>query len=437
MTALAFKPVAPQLRRAKVLLIGEAGVGKTHAALTFPNPAVIDAEGSIDWFADRFKFVAVPTKSYADVRDLVTSVRTGKVKCDTLIIDSLTSVYNGLVNAATLERQKQGSDDLRPLDWGRIKRKFSSLLDELYHQLPVHVVCVGWIKPEYAKPGDKVMGKSVSANDLVKIGETFDGDRKTLYAFDFAFKILDNNGKKTRALVIKSRSGKLVQGQVIEDFGWQTLKALLPAGATTYQGMSDEEQETRDAGVLEAKEPRNAQPATSKPPEDPSALLEPGTPEYDYIMEQVMALDNHDAAAEIIEAATGGLGNHPSAVPKSLARKVASALLHAVKAKAVSPAVSPAVHGGAGGPPVDTSPPLPSRDEKSREVARTALMAMCSREGVSDEVRHRIALSMFGNESTKNLDATAMRELRTMIGLYICDPKRNLEAWLESNVRDE
>lgn len=268
MTALAFKPVAPQLRRAKVLLLGEAGVGKTHAALTFPKPAVIDAEGSIDWFADRFKFIAVPTKSYADVRDLLGNVRNGQTKCETIVIDSLTSIYNGLVNAATIERQKNGSDDLRPLDWGRIKRKFSSLLDELYHQLPVHVVCVGWIKPEYAKPGDRINGKTVSANDLVKIGETFDGDRKTLYAFDFAFKILGNDGKKTRAQVLKSRSGMLTQGQVIENFSWETLKALLPAGETTYHGMSDDEQEQRDSGVLEAQEPRNAQPDQPPQPND-------------------------------------------------------------------------------------------------------------------------------------------------------------------------
>ena len=258
-----FKAVKPQARRAKVLLIGEAGVGKSHASLTFPNPAVIDAEGSADWFADRFKFIAVPTKSYADVRDLVKSVREGRVKCDTLVIDSLTSIYNGLVNAATMERQKQGSEDLRPLDWGRIKRKFSSLLDELYNQLPMNVVCVGWIKPEYAKPGDKVNGKAVSANDLVKIGETFDGDRKTQYAFDFIFKVTGNDGKKTQAVVWKSRSGQLKQGQTIADFSWKTLEKLLPNGETTYHGMTDEEQETRDEGVLDAKDPP-PQPTSAK-----------------------------------------------------------------------------------------------------------------------------------------------------------------------------
>jgi len=239
-------------RFAKVLLIGDAGSGKTHAALTFPKPAVIDAEGSIDWFADRFDFVSVPTKSYKDVTALVQSVRNGQVKCDTLVIDSLTSIYNGLLNAASSERE-----DLRPLDWGRIKRKFSQLLDELYHQLPTHVVCVGWIKPEYAKPGDNVNGKVVGANDLVKLGETFDGDRKAMYAFDFVFR-MEAKGGKHFATVVKSRSGKLTEGQRIENFSFATIKALLPKGdAPAPRGMTDEEQIERDQDA---------------PPGDPQAL---------------------------------------------------------------------------------------------------------------------------------------------------------------------
>ena len=239
--SLAFTKATSATRRAKVLLIGEAGTGKTHAALTFPKPAVIDAEGSSDWFADRFEFSAVNTKSYADARELVTQVRNGRVPCETLVIDSLTSIYNGLLMAASATRE-----DLRPIDWGRIKRKFSSLLDELYHKTDKHVVCIGWIKPEYAKPGDVVNGKSVSANDLVKVGEAFDGDKKTMYAFDFVFKIEGNDGKKTRATVIKSRSGALVAGQKIDDFSFATIAKLLPTGARAASGMSDEEQIARD-----------------------------------------------------------------------------------------------------------------------------------------------------------------------------------------------
>lgn len=253
MSVLAFKPVQVATRHAKVLLIGEAGVGKTHAALTFPKPAMIDAEGSADWFADRFgSFPVVATKSYADVTELLRQVRAGDVPCETVIIDSLTSIYNGLVNAATEARlkEKYPSDDLRPLDWGRIKRKFSALLDELYYKLPVNVVCIGWIKPEYAKPGDMVKGQAVKANDLIKVGEVFDGDKKTAYAFDFVIKIDGNDGKRTRATVIKSRSGKLTAGQVINDFSWATLEALLPKGAAPVAGMTDSEQAARDSGVL-------------------------------------------------------------------------------------------------------------------------------------------------------------------------------------------
>jgi hypothetical protein len=262
--APAFTASKPVTRHAKVLLIGEAGSGKTHAALTFPKPAVIDAEGSIDWFADRFSFVSVPTKSYKDVTQLIQSVRTGQVKCDTLVIDSLTSIYNGLLNAASSERE-----DLRPLDWGRIKRKFSQLLDELYHQLPMHVVCVGWIKPEYAKPGDSVNGRVVGANDLVKLGETFDGDRKAMYAFDFVFR-MEAKGGKHHAVVIKSRSGALKEGERIENFSFATIAALLPKGnGVVPHGMTDAEQIALDAGP-DARQPADAPP---EPAATPTVLL--------------------------------------------------------------------------------------------------------------------------------------------------------------------
>ena len=244
--SLTFSPSTKSTRRAKVLLLGEAGTGKTHAALTFPKPAVIDAEGSVDWFADRFDFVSVNTKSYQDARELLEQVRAGRVPCETIVIDSLTTIYNGLLLAASRDRE-----DLRPLDWGRIKRKFSSMLDELYHRTDKHVVCIGWIKSEYAKPGDVVGGQTVKANDLVRVGEGFDGDRKAVYAFDFVFKLDGNDGKRTKATVIKSRSGGLKAGQVIPDFSFKTIEALLPAGDHVADGMSDEEAVERDREVFQ------------------------------------------------------------------------------------------------------------------------------------------------------------------------------------------
>jgi hypothetical protein len=256
---LQFKAATPATRRAKILLLGEAGTGKSHAALTFPKPAVIDAEGSIDWFADRFQFVSVNTKSYRDVQDILADIRAGNVPCETVVIDSLTTIYNGLLAAVAGER-----DDLRPMDWGRIKRKFSAMLDELYLKLDKHVVCIGWIKPEYAKQGTTVNGKRVAANELVQVGEQFDGDKKTSHAFDFIFKLEGNDGKRTRATVLKSRSGALKAGQTIEDFSFKTIEALLPKGDHIATGMSDEEQTTRDAGLL-----ADPDPAPTPPPMPP------------------------------------------------------------------------------------------------------------------------------------------------------------------------
>lgn len=243
--SLQFSKSEPALRRAKVLLIGDPGTGKTHAGLTFPKPAVIDAEGSSGWFADRFEFDAVATKSYRDVVELVRSVRASG-KYETLVVDSLTSIYQSLMNAASAERE-----DLRPLDWGRIKRKFSQLTDELYNQLPMHVVCIGWVKAEYAKAGDIVNGKTVGSNDLVKLGEVFDGDKKAMHAFDFIFRMTVENGRFF-ATVVKSRSGQLKAGQRIENFSWSTIAPLV-GNSDAPHGMTDDQALVRDRGVVEEK----------------------------------------------------------------------------------------------------------------------------------------------------------------------------------------
>ena len=54
---------------AKILVIGDAGAGKTHFGMTFPDPYFIDTEGGVGFFANRFQFKDVHTRSYADIMD--------------------------------------------------------------------------------------------------------------------------------------------------------------------------------------------------------------------------------------------------------------------------------------------------------------------------------------------------------------------------------
>jgi hypothetical protein len=211
--------------KAKILLLGSAGAGKTYGALTFPKPAVIDSEGSVDLYAADFDFVSVPTKSLSEAIDLTDAVINGKVKidgkpCETLVIDSLTSFYNTVQHAGMADDGSIGMQQ-----WGLIKRKFGEFVDMLYHKADCHVICTSWVKPKFT-------GNDKKSGELLSDGEVIDGDRKVSYAFDLIFKLnFDEKTGKRTATVLKARGvfGKHFNaGDVIPGgFNYELIRPIL------------------------------------------------------------------------------------------------------------------------------------------------------------------------------------------------------------------
>lgn len=246
--ALAFAPASKQPRFAKVLLIGNAGKGKTQAALSFPSPVVIDTEGGTGWFADKFAFNVAHTKSVKEVKKLLDDVQRGAVKCETIIIDSLTSLHNTLLSAGG-QHTKDGALSMR--EWGVLKKEERMLMDRLY-LLPFHVVCTGWLKEEYAKPGDTVGGKTVGQNDLVKIGETIDFDKKALHAFDFIFKMDTAEDKTFFATCVKARGDRFKFGQRIANFSWSAIEGFFDtAESADMEGQNEGDAAATDVDLFD------------------------------------------------------------------------------------------------------------------------------------------------------------------------------------------
>ena len=262
--SVAFAPAAKQPRFAKVLLIGNAGKGKTQAALSFPNPVVIDTEGGTGWFADKFTFNVAHTKSVKEVKKLLDDVQRGAVKCETIIIDSLTSLHNTLLSAGG-QHTKDGALSMR--EWGVLKKEERMLMDRLY-LLPFHVVCTGWLKEEYAKPGETVAGKTVGQNDLVKVGETIDFDKKALHAFDFIFKMDTTEDKKFMATCLKARGDRFKFGQRIANFAWSSISPFFDnsdAVATQMEGQDEAEAAATDVDLFNPEGQRPQTTASANP----------------------------------------------------------------------------------------------------------------------------------------------------------------------------
>jgi hypothetical protein len=176
--------------RLKALFYGSAGVGKTMAAIQFPKPYIIDTEGS----TNKAQYVAAIDKSggavlmTVDFDEMINEVRellTTKHEYKTLVIDSLTLLYNDLLEKA---ERKVGTDFGR--HYGEANKRMKQLLNLLF-RLDMNVIITSHSKNEYGA-------------NLSVLGQTFDCYKKLDYLFDLVFEI-QKRGKDRVGLVKKSR----------------------------------------------------------------------------------------------------------------------------------------------------------------------------------------------------------------------------------------
>jgi hypothetical protein len=192
MALRAKKPEAVN-KRLKLFMFGPAGVGKTTAAIQFPNAYIIDCERGTDNYDKIITgngSVVLQTTDMLDVIAEVKSLLTEKHDYRTLVIDPITSVYNDLLEKC---EQKVGSDFGR--HYGEAN-KLMKRLANLIMALDMNVVVTAHGKKEY---GD----------NLKVLGQTFDGWRQLDYWFDLVIEL----GKKGKGSGLR-RSGKVVKTRI-------------------------------------------------------------------------------------------------------------------------------------------------------------------------------------------------------------------------------
>lgn len=188
--ALKAKKPAMIEQRLKCLFYGAAGVGKTMAACQFPKPYIIDTEGSTNKpqyvkAIDKVDGAVLMTVDFdemiAEVKELLTTQHDYK----TLIIDSLTLLYNDLLEKA---ERKVGTEFGR--HYGEANKRMKQLLNLLF-RLDMNVIITSHSKNEYGA-------------NLAVLGQTFDCYKKLDYLFDLVFEI-QKRGKDRVGLIRKSR----------------------------------------------------------------------------------------------------------------------------------------------------------------------------------------------------------------------------------------
>ena len=199
------KPEAVQ-KRLKLFMFGPAGVGKTTAAIQFPNSYIIDCERGTENYDKLISNSGSAVFQTTDIQEVIQEVKsllTEKHDYRTLVIDPITTVYNDLLDKCETQ---VGSDFGR--HYGAANKQMKRL-SNLIMALDMNVVITAHAKPEYGQ-------------NLAKIGYTFDGWKQLDYWFDLVVE-LGKKGKKRFAKVVKTRLEQFPDEDVFE-WGYDAIR---------------------------------------------------------------------------------------------------------------------------------------------------------------------------------------------------------------------
>lgn len=202
MALRAKKPEAVK-KRLKLFMFGPAGVGKTTAAVQFPQSYIIDCErGSenYDKLIAKSGSVVFQTNDIHEIVAEVKSLLTVEHEYRTLVIDPITTAYNDLIEKCEL---KVGSEFGR--HYGKAN-KIMKRLSNLLMALDMNVVVTAHAKTEY---GDK----------LQKLGFTFDGWKQLDYMFDLVLELSREKRKNGKRLA-EVRKSRIASFPDLDVFDW-------------------------------------------------------------------------------------------------------------------------------------------------------------------------------------------------------------------------
>jgi hypothetical protein len=186
-------------KRLKLFMFGPAGVGKTTAAIQFPNSYIIDCEKGAENYDKLITASGSAVFQTTDMHEVIAEVKsllTEKHDFRTLVIDPITPIYNDLLEKCEL---KVGTDFGR--HYGEANKTMKRLAN-LIMALDMNVVVTAHSKKEY---GD----------NLKVLGHTFDGWRQLDYWFDLVIE-LGKKGKKRFAKVVKTRVDSFPDEDIFE-----------------------------------------------------------------------------------------------------------------------------------------------------------------------------------------------------------------------------
>lgn len=221
----AVDPKAAEPSRPKITVFGKPGVGKTWGALDFPSVYYIDTESGADLahYTDKLKKAGgvyfgreQGSQDFSTVIEQVKALATEKHPYKTLVIDSLSKIYNLEV---TKEAERLGEKDA----FGASKKpavRMSANLIRWLDKLDMNVILICHEKPEWSK-GEQ-------------IGYIPDAHEKLEYELHLCLRIV-KEGEGRKAYIKKSRLSEFPDSS---RFDWSYAEFVKKFGAAKMEAQA-------------------------------------------------------------------------------------------------------------------------------------------------------------------------------------------------------
>src|ERR1700694_105485 len=210
----------------KILAWGVPGAGKSYFALSAPEPAIVDFEHRASHQRRHFEFLEVAPANIREGIAAIHEIAEGNVPCKSVIVDSLSKVYQGFIKRATMVTDKGGAST----DWPAVNRHMLSVTEPLFEMRSKNIICIA----------RQVVRLTRDGRDFKREGVKMIGDEQRWpFDYDFVLHFCDRGV----ILVQKSMSPHLAVGTTIRgdlDFarfqrlvsGEETIADVTPRSAT-------------------------------------------------------------------------------------------------------------------------------------------------------------------------------------------------------------
>jgi hypothetical protein len=164
--------------RARLLVIGDPGVGKTLFSLQWPKVAVIDTEGSAKEYVAKHDFGHLEARTTAEVRSAIKFLAGGGHGYETVVLDTHTG-YEGFEYSDYRRVQGGGGGyyTMEPREYPAVHSRIDDTLRLLF-ALDMHVVITAHIKPAYGTDDPPATEEAPKKAGFNRSGDTIDAYRR-------------------------------------------------------------------------------------------------------------------------------------------------------------------------------------------------------------------------------------------------------------------